>query len=202
MFIVNTYVPNSGQHLKRLDYRTNHWDQQLGQYLHKLNQSKPVVLMGDLNVAHGILDCHNFYTRPGFPDELLKKENNEYKGLSQLKKQAGCTPMERTSFEHNILQDGAFVDTFRHFHPLATGCFTYWSMRAGNRKVNRGLRLDYCVTSRSMLSSKAGEGGGEGDEEESSCKVQVVDSFLCDDVDEWPAFSDHSPMGARFLIVE
>ena len=90
MFVVNAYVPNSGQGLKRLAYRTQEWDIQLGEHLRRLK--KPVILIGDLNVAHNVIDIHNFYQRPGFPTEL---GDNEYKGLSQLKKQAGCTPIER-----------------------------------------------------------------------------------------------------------
>ena len=178
MYIINTYVPNSGQGLKRTDYRTSIWDPMLGAYMRRLNDTKPVVIIGDLNVAFGVLDIHNFYPRQGFPNAL---GNNEYKGLSQLKKQAGCTQIERDSFQTSMLgKDNDFVDSFRHFWPQAEGCFTYWSQRAGNRQVNRGLRLDYAVCSANLLDNGT-----------------LVDSFLLDDS---PPFSDHAAMGVRFNL--
>ena len=176
MFVVNAYVPNSGQGLKRLAYRTQEWDIQLGEHLRRLK--KPVILIGDLNVAHNVIDIHNFYQRPGFPTEL---GDNEYKGLSQLKKQAGCTPIERESFSKMLGNE--FTDSFRHFNADATGCFSYWSMRAKNRVRNRGLRLDYCVVSNSIIDDGT-----------------VVDSFLCDDLEVYPSFSDHCPVGIELLL--
>ena len=205
MCVVNAYVPNSGQKLKRVNYRTTEWDVHMGKYLRKLEftLNKPVMLIGDLNVAHNVLDIHNFYVRPGFPffdsdaaaaaggdsDSVYATVSQEqYKGLSQLKKQAGCTIEERTSFQKNILgEDDDFVDGFRYFWPHAQGCFTYWSQRAGNKAVNRGLRLDYCVVSSSMLS-----GNKDG--------AMLVDTFLCDHEKEWPVYSDHCPVGAIFRI--
>ena len=74
----------------------------------------------------------------------------------------------------------------RHFHPTAGGVFSYWSQRAGNRSVNRGLRLDYTIVSASMLS----DGGS----------VQLVDSFVLDDTAAVPAFSDHAPIGALISL--
>ena len=212
MCVVNAYVPNSGQKLKRVNYRTTEWDVRMGKYLRKLESTlnKPVMLIGDLNVAHSVLDIHNFYVRPTFPffdndattaaggggggdggesdNVYATVSQEEYKGLSQLKKQAGCTIEERISFQNNILgKENDFVDGFRYFWPHAQGCFTYWSQRAGNKAVNRGLRLDYCVVSSSMLS-----GNGDG--------AMLVDTFLCDDEKEWPVFSDHCPVGALFRI--
>jgi exodeoxyribonuclease III len=191
MFVINSYVPNSGQGLKRLDYRTTIWDKQMGEYMRHLEKRKPVVLIGDLNVAYGILDIHNFYKRKGFPNELMKEDVNEYIGLSQLKRQAGCTIIERNSFRQNILGND-FIDTFRYFYPSSSGCFSYWSMRAGNRKVNRGLRLDYCIASKSMLLDEFhGNWGEERDQ------IYVTDSFICDDETHWPIFSDHCPIGVN-----
>ena len=126
MFVINTYVPNSGQGLKRLNYRTSVWDQQLGKYIRDLESKKPVVLIGDMNVAHGILDAHNFYPRKGFPLELMKEETDEYVGLSQLRKQPGCTIAERSSFQENILGN-EFVDSFRSLYPTHQGRFSYYS---------------------------------------------------------------------------
>lgn len=176
LFVINVYVPNSGQNLERLGYRTDTWDRALCKYMKELEKRKPVLLIGDLNVAHDIRDIHNFYAKPWFPNK--PDGEDEYKGLKSLAAQAGCTKKERDSFTE-FLSHG-FVDTFRNFHPNASGCFTYWSMRAGNRQFNKGLRLDYVVTSSKML----GNGNGDG--------PKVFDSFILDDL---PAFSDHCPVG-------
>ena len=74
------------------------------------------------------------------------------------------------------------VDGLRHLHPTAQGVFSYWSVRAGNRPFNRGLRLDYTVVSNSLIEKGAGP--------------KLVDSFVLDDETEFPAFSDHAPVGA------
>ena len=132
-----------------------------------------------------------------------------------LLKQAGCTPIERNSFT-KLLQSG-FVDTFRHFHPKvsdsnrwrsgmidsdvcfaenpmqANGCFSYWSVRAGNRPFNRGLRLDYCVASTSMLA---------GHKDRKDEFPSVVDSYLLNDAGKYPAFSDHCPIGCIIAGME
>ncbi|CAN0164926.1 unnamed protein product [Ectocarpus fasciculatus] len=126
-FLVACYVPNSGQLLERLDYRVDEWfvEHRLA-YLKKLNESKPVVYCGDLNVAHLDLDIYNFDAK-------------------HIVKQSGCTPRERAAFGE-MLETG-FVDAFRHFHPDASGHYTYWSMRTFARNSNKGLRLDYFVCS-------------------------------------------------------
>jgi len=179
-FIINTYVPNSGQNLERLDYRLKEWDKALAAYMKKLEKDKPVLLIGDLNVAHDIRDIHNFYVKPWFPTK--PEDEDEYKGLKSVASQAGCTKQERDSFS-KFLENG-FIDTFRKLHPNASGCFTYWSMRAGNRQYNKGLRLDYVVTSEQMM-----------DEKEKGPKI--VDSFILDDSE---AFSDHCPVGCVVKI--
>ena len=159
LYVVNAYVPNSGQKLDRLDYRVNTWDKSFGNYLKSLEgKGKPVLLVGDLNVAHQIIDTHNYYVRPWFPD--LPEGENEYQGLKQLQKQAGCTAEERASFTE-LLSTHDFVDTFRHFNPNALGQFSYWSVRAGNRPVNRGLRLDYAIPLTGKNRTGDGDGGGQ-----------------------------------------
>mmetsp|Transcript_6885 Transcript_6885/g.7913 ORF Transcript_6885/g.7913 Transcript_6885/m.7913 type:complete len:463 (-) Transcript_6885:54-1442(-) len=184
VYVVNAYVPNSGQDLKRLEYRTDDWDKKFGNYLKSLEKKKPVILIGDLNVAYQNEDLHNFYSRPEFPDLPLSLD--AYKGVKQLMKQAGCTLTERKSFR-DFLELG-FVDTFRFFDPNAKGCFTYWSQRANNRPKNRGLRLDYCIASKSLCTS-----------EETAEGVFIGDSFICDDVSEYPSFSDHCPVGCTIV---
>jgi len=131
--VVATYVPNSGEKLQRLDFRTKMWDRKVVEYLKKLEESgKPVIWCGDLNVAHLDNDIWNI-------------------GAKHLVKSAGTTPEERDSFS-KILEEG-YVDCFRHLHgEEARGWYSYWSVRAGNRPWNRGLRLDYFVASKSLCS--------------------------------------------------
>jgi exonuclease III len=163
-FLVNCYVPNSGQKLERLAYRTDEWyvqrslallmeirDPALTAYLKSLEASgKPVILTGDLNVAHLDLDIHNPMAK-------------------HLSKQAGVTPQERQSFGNTLAQE--FQDALRFFYPgplpsrlfllrrpslilLAPeheGQFTYWSIRTNARPENKGLRLDYFMCSKTLF---------------------------------------------------
>ncbi|XP_051134090.1 DNA-(apurinic or apyrimidinic site) endonuclease, chloroplastic [Andrographis paniculata] len=126
-YLLCAYVPNSGDGLKRLSYRTTQWDPSLGDYMKELEQSKPVILTGDLNCAHQEIDIFN---------------------PAGNKRSAGFTDEERDSFQRNFLDKG-FVDTFRKQHPNAVG-YTYWGYRHGARKTNRGWRLDYFLASESI----------------------------------------------------
>jgi exodeoxyribonuclease III len=126
-FLVNSYVPNSGQELKRLDYRKK-WDSHLLEYLKKLDARKPVVFTGDLNVAHQPLDL----ARP--------KEN--------YNKSAGYTQTEIDGFV-NLLKAG-FVDTYRKFYPDKVQ-YSYWSMRFRAREKNLGWRIDYFMVSERLF---------------------------------------------------
>ena len=151
MFLVATYVPNSGDKLQRLAFRTEVWDKRLQQYLSSLEEKKPVVWCGDLNVCHLDADIWNH-------------------GAKHLEKSAGTTKEERQSFAAG-LRDGKFVDCFRQVHGAdASGWFSYWSVRAGNLPWNRGLRLDYFVASESLFKKS---GGGDG--------PRVVDSRILSD---------------------
>lgn len=130
--MVNCYIPNSGQKLERLEYRTKEWDKD---FLHFMQQKQkdrgvPVLWLGDLNVAHTNLEVWN-------------------DGAKHLPKQAGVTPEERASFQNQL--DAGFVDAFRHFFPDAKGHYSYWSQRAGNRGPNKGLRLDYFICDQRMF---------------------------------------------------
>lgn len=128
----NLYVPNSGQTLARLDYRTEQWDKDMLQFMQKRESDRgvPVIWLGDLNIAHTAKDVWN-------------------DGAKHLVKQAGVTPQERASFQEQL--DAGYVDAFRHLHPEAQGQYTYWSQRAGNREPNKGLRLDYFICSPSLF---------------------------------------------------
>lgn len=130
--IANVYVPNSGQKLERLDYRTKEWDQFFLKFMQdkQTERGLPVLWLGDLNIAHKAYDIWN-------------------DGAKHLAKQAGVTEQERESFTRQL--DAGFVDVFRKLHPTAKGNYSYWSQRAGNRTPNKGLRLDYFVASQDMF---------------------------------------------------
>jgi exodeoxyribonuclease-3 len=126
-FLVTVYTPNSGEGLKRLDYRGT-WDEEFRAYLVQLKSKKPVIACGDFNVAHQPIDI----ARP--------KEN--------YNKSAGYTQQEIDGFQR--LLDAGFVDTFRHFHP-DTVKYTYWNYMFNARARNVGWRIDYVLVSRDFL---------------------------------------------------
>jgi len=165
IYLVLAYVPNSGEGLKRLDERIGQWDVQLREKMEELASKKPAVLIGDLNVAHRDVDIWNVEA-PHIP------------------KSPGTTNKERESF--SSLLGAGFVDGFTQMHPEALGAFTYWSIRAGNRPKNRGLRLDYAVASRSLLSEleKVGEG------------PTLVDVFHLPEMSK----GDHCPVGVLLSL--
>ncbi len=127
-FLVSSYVPNAGDGLVGLPYRTQEWDPDFKNYLGELKQKKHVILCGDLNCAHKEIDIH-------------KPKGNE--------KSAGFTPQERKEF--TALLDSGFVDTFRHFYPEEQQ-FSYFSIRfPSNRVQNKGWRLDYFLVDKEGL---------------------------------------------------
>ena len=125
-FLVNVYVPNSGNELKRLDYRMN-FDKDFNIYLNNLRKEKNVIICGDLNVAHQPIDLKN------------PKTNT---------KNAGFTLEERTGFS-DLLYSG-FVDTFRHLYPT-TVKYSWWSARFNARANNVGWRIDYFVVNKEAI---------------------------------------------------
>lgn len=120
-YLVSCYVPNAGEKLVRLDYRTKKWDPAFRNYLNELKKKKSVILCGDLNVAHHEIDIAN-------PKSNLKS--------------AGFTVEERQEFT-NLLKTG-FVDSFRELYPKEVK-YSYWSLRSNARATNKGWRLDYFV---------------------------------------------------------
>ena len=122
-FFVTCYTPNSQRGLERLAYRMT-WEDAFRAYLQKLDAEKPVILCGDLNVAHTEIDLKN------------PKTNHH---------NAGFTDEERGKFDE--LLSAGFVDTFRALHPDATGAYTWWSYLRKARLTNAGWRIDYFVTS-------------------------------------------------------
>lgn len=122
-YVVTCYTPNSQNELKRLDYRMQ-WEEDFQNYIKDLDNEKPVILCGDLNVAHKEIDLKN-------------PQSN--------KKNAGFSPEERAQFTR-FLESG-FIDTFRHFYPDKEEVYSWWSYRFGARKRNAGWRIDYFIVS-------------------------------------------------------
>ncbi|PKB43693.1 exodeoxyribonuclease-3 [Cellulophaga sp. RHA19] len=125
-YLVNVYVPNSGQKLDRLDYRKQ-WDKDFLNYLKELEKKKPVIACGDFNVAHTAID--------------LKNDKSNYN------KTAGYTQTEIDGMD-NFIADG-FVDSFRLLHPDEVA-YTFWSYRFKSRERNTGWRIDYFLVSKSI----------------------------------------------------
>ena len=129
-FLVNVYVPNSGSELKRLGYRQE-WDKAFFTYLKDLEKIKPVIICGDLNVAHK-------------PIDLAHPKAN-------YNKSAGYMQEEIDGMDRFI--GGGLADTFRYFYPEATGKYSWWSYRMDARSKNVGWRIDYFLVSESFLPS-------------------------------------------------
>ncbi len=125
-YFVTVYTPNSQNELARLDYRMK-WEDDFLVYLKKLEETKPVIFCGDLNVAHKEIDLKN------------PKSN---------RKNAGFTDEERGKF--TALVEAGFIDTFRHFYPDREGVYSWWSYRFSARAKNAGWRIDYFLTSASL----------------------------------------------------
>ena len=126
-YLVNVYVPNSQEELKRLPYRMT-WDEAFRDYLKKLDEKKPVVVCGDFNVAHHEIDIKN---------------------PAANRRNAGFTDEEREDFTQ--LLNAGFADVFRQLNPDVKDMYTYWSYRFGARSRNAGWRIDYfCVSERLM----------------------------------------------------
>ena len=126
-FLVNVYTPNSQNELARLPYRMT-WEKAFLDYVKDLDKVKPVIICGDMNVAHKEIDLTNPKTNTSNP---------------------GFTPEERDCFTR-LLENG-FVDTFRHFNPDATGIYSWWSYRFKAREKNIGWRSDYFVVSERLV---------------------------------------------------
>lgn len=122
-YLVTVYTPNSQEELRRLGYRMS-WEDDFRAYLKKLEEKKPVIVCGDLNVAHKEIDLKN-------------PKNN--------RKNAGFTDEERAKF--TALLEAGFIDTFRYFYPEQEGIYSWWSYRFKAREKNAGWRIDYFLTS-------------------------------------------------------
>lgn len=125
-FVVTVYTPNSQHGLLRLDYRLE-WEDAILSYIKELDRKKPVILCGDLNVAHQEIDLKN-------PRANLKN--------------SGFTPEERGKLTNFL--DSGFVDTFRYFYPEQAGSYSWWSYRSNCREKNVGWRIDYFIASEGL----------------------------------------------------
>lgn len=126
-YLVNVYTPNSQNELVRLDYRME-WERDFLDYIKGLDEKKPVILCGDLNVAHKEIDLKNPKTN---------------------RKNAGFSDEERGKMTE--LLDSGFVDTFRYFYPKTEGAYTWWSYMRNARENNSGWRIDYFIVSKRFI---------------------------------------------------
>lgn len=127
-YLVNVYTPNSQRGLTRLDYRME-WEDAFLAYIRQLEQKKPVIICGDMNVAHREIDLKNPKTNVG---------------------NAGFTPQEREKM--TVLQQAGYLDSFRYFYPDATGAYSWWSYMFHARENNAGWRIDYFLVSQKLES--------------------------------------------------
>ncbi len=125
-YLLTEYVPNAQNELKRIEYRMK-WEDDFRAYINKLNETKPVIFCGDLNVAHKEIDLKNPKSNRG---------------------NAGFSDEERGKFEE--LLEAGYVDTFRHFYPDMEQIYSWWSYRFHAREKNAGWRIDYFMVSESL----------------------------------------------------
>lgn len=125
-YVITVYTPNSQNELARLDYRMK-WEDDFRNYLKELDDKKPVIVCGDLNVAHKEIDLKNPKTN---------------------RKNAGFTDEERNKFTE--LLNAGFIDTFRYFYPTEENIYSWWSYRFKAREKNAGWRIDYFCVSEKM----------------------------------------------------
>lgn len=131
-YLVTVYTPNSQDGLKRLDYRMT-WENDFRNYLLELDKKKPVIVCGDLNVAHKEIDLKNPKTN---------------------RMNAGFTDQEREKFQ--LLLDSGFIDTFRFFYPDMESIYSWWSYRFKAREKNAGWRIDYFLASKRLADKLTG----------------------------------------------
>ena len=148
--LVNAYGPNSQDGLKRLDYRMR-WEDDLRGYLTELDEAKPVVLCGDLNVAHQEIDLKNPKTN---------------------RANAGFTDQEREKM--TALLGAGFVDSFRFLHPDEAGAYSWWSYRFHARQNNAGWRIDYFLVSEKLKSRIGGASIHSAVEGSDHCPVELI----------------------------
>ena len=126
--MLHVYTPNSGQQLKRLDYRVNTWDKEFKKFVKNLNNTKPTIVTGDLNVAHQEIDIHD------------PKGNT---------KNSGFTKEERESFT-KFLKETDMIDTYRHLNGDKVE-YSFWTYLHNSRSKNKGWRIDYFLVNQQLI---------------------------------------------------
>ena len=149
-FFITCYTPNSKRGLERLDYRMV-WEDEFRNYLNNLRKEKPIILCGDLNVAHKEIDLKNPKTN---------------------KKSAGFTEEERGKFTE--LLDAGYIDTFRYFYPEKEEEYSWWSYFAKSRERNIGWRIDYFVVSKELESRLEDASIHQKIEGSDHCPVELI----------------------------
>lgn len=153
-YLVTVYTPNSQDRLKRLDYRMT-WEDDFRNYLLELDKKKPVIVCGDLNVAHKEIDLKNPKTN---------------------RMNAGFTDQEREKFQ--LLLDSGFIDTFRFFYPDMESIYSWWSYRFKAREKNAGWRIDYFLASKRLADKLTGAKIHTEIYGSDHCPVEVTINFL------------------------
>lgn len=149
-YLITVYTPNSQDGLRRLEYRMK-WENDFREYLNKLDTLKPVIVCGDMNVAHKEIDLKNPKTN---------------------RKNAGFTDEEREKF--TVLLDSGYTDTFRYLYPDKEGAYSWWSYRFRAREKNAGWRIDYFIVS-NRLADKIKSAGIHNDIFGSDhCPVELI----------------------------
>ena len=133
-YLITVYTPNSQDGLRRLDYRMT-WDEAFRKYMQELDAKKPIIVCGDMNVAHEEIDIKN------------PKAN---------RMNAGFTDQERAQMTEHL--NAGFIDTFRHFYPTLEGAYSWWSYRFKAREKNAGWRIDYFLVSNRLADRLVGAG--------------------------------------------
>ena len=133
-YLITVYTPNSQDGLRRLDYRMT-WDAAFRKYMQELDAKKPIIVCGDMNVAHEEIDIKN------------PKAN---------RMNAGFTDQERAQMTEHL--NAGFIDTFRHFYPTLEGAYSWWSYRFKAREKNAGWRIDYFLVSNRLADRLVGAG--------------------------------------------
>ena len=127
-YLLHVYTPNSGQQLKRLDYRVNTWDKEFKKFVKNLNNTKPTIVTGDLNVAHQEIDIHD------------PKGNT---------KNSGFTKEERENFT-KFLKENDMIDTYRHLNGDKVE-YSFWTYLHNSRSKNKGWRIDYFLVNQQLI---------------------------------------------------
>ena len=157
-YLICCYTPNSGEGLKRLNYRINEWDKDFFQYINSLKAKKDIILTGDLNVARGNMDIFNPIGR---------------------EKLAGFTQVEKESFI-KFLKTG-YIDTFRNLHPKEQK-YSFFTLRGGNtaKQANKGWRLDYFIINKNAKNIEMKESDMlDKNKYNSSDHIPIVFTFIC-----------------------